>query len=375
MISVEQIDTTSHAQVRRFVRLPFNLYQSDPLWVPPIRIDIEAQLNRTKYPFYEHSDADFFIAVRDTQDVGRIAAIENRRFNQHHGFHKAQFYLFECVNDQEVADALFARVFDWAHSRGLDTVIGPKGLSPLDGYGLLIDGFDLPQMMTMMNHNPGYYVQLIQALDFSKEVDFVSCYTSHKSFHVPDQIHRIAERVQKRGFLRVQHFRTIRELKDFSPRIGQAYNKAFINNWEYYPLTNLEIAHVVKTLETIADPILIKVILHDDDIVGFLFAFPDIGRAIQRSHGRLLPFGFLDMWVEMRRTKWVDINAAGILPEYRGRGGNALLYTEMEKTIHERKFEYAALYQVAETAVEMRHDLATIEGVTYKNHRVYTRRI
>ena len=332
-------------------------------------------MDRSKYPFYEHSDADFFMAVRGKQDVGRIAAIENRRFNRHHGTQKAQFYFFESVDDQEVANALFERLFDWAHRRGLNAVIGPKGLSPLDGYGLLIDGFEKRQIMTMMNHNPRYYVQLLENLGFSKEVDFISCYASVEQLRFPERIHRIAERVQQRGTLRVQRFRSIRELKVWAARIGHAYNQAFVNNWEYYPLTDREIDFVVRTLQTVADPRLIKIIVHGQDVVGFLFAFPDVSRAIQRSRGRLLPFGLIDLWLEMRRTKWVAINTAGILPEYQGHGGNALLYVEMERTIRERGFEQAALYQAAETATNIRRDLEHLGKLAYKNHRVYVRHI
>jgi hypothetical protein len=126
---------------------------------------------------------------------------------------------------------------------------------------------------------------------------------------------------------------------------------------------------------TIADPRLFKIIAHEDDAVGFLFAFPDISAAIQRSRGRLLPFGLIDMLLEMRRTKWVSLNGAGILPEFQGRGGNALLYSEMEKTIREFNFDHADLTQVAETAVEMRADLENLGGKPYKNHRVYKRKL
>ena len=112
MTTVEKIDTTSDADVRRFVDLPFRMYADCAQWVPPLRTDIRTMLNREKHPFYEHSDADFFIAVRGGRDVGRIAVLENRRFNQYHGSHQAQFYLFECVNDQDVARALFERIFE-----------------------------------------------------------------------------------------------------------------------------------------------------------------------------------------------------------------------------------------------------------------------
>jgi hypothetical protein len=375
MITIEKINTASKSQVGRFIRLPFRLYKEDRQWVPPLWIDMEAQLNRRKHPFFEHSDADFFIAVRNGQDVGRIAAIENRRFNQFHGTHKAQFFFFDCEEDQEIADALFGRLFEWAHARGLDVIIGPKGFGPLDGYGLLVDGFEQRQMMTMMNYNPPSYPHMVEALGFGKEVDFLSCYAARDAFRFPERIHKIAERVKRRGSLRVQRFTNMRELKAWAGRIGQAYNNAFVNNWEYYPLTEREVAFIVKTLETIADPRLIKIIVHDQDVVGFLFAFPDISAAIQRCHGRLLPFGLLDMLMELRRTPWVAINAAGVLPEFQGCGGNALLYTEMEKTLCEHKFQFGALYQVAETAVNMRRDLQNLGGIAYKNHRVFVRNV
>ena len=164
--------------------------------------------------------------------------------------------------------------------------------------------------------------------------------------------------------------------KSWAQRIGIAYNKAFVNNWEYYPLSEREVDSIVKTLVQVADPALIKVIVHGEDVVGFVLAFPDVSRAFQRAKGRLLPFGLIDILLEMRRTDTVACNSAGILPEFQGHGGNALLYAELEKTVTARKsFLHAALYQVAETAVDMRRDLATVGGIAYKNHRVYVRKI
>ncbi len=376
MVTIEKIDTTSKAQVRRFVRLPFSLYRNDPQWVPPIRIDNEAQLDKTKYPFYEHSDAEFFMAVRGKEDVGRIACIENRPFNKVHGTHKAQFYFYESVDDQEVANALFEHLFEWARKRGMDTVIGPKGVSIFDGYGLLVEGFEHRQMMSSMTHNPPFYVRQVETLGFTKEVDFVSCYADIDQFRFPERVHRIAERVEKKGELRVQRFNSISELRPWVKRMGETYNRTFIHNWEYYPLSEREVKLAFDTLQTVADPKLIKIIVHGDDVVGFLFAFPELGAAIRRHDGRLLPLGIPDLWLEKRRTKWVSVNSAGIMPEFQGRGGNALLYSEMEKTVRSKKFEHAALYQVAETAVDMRRDLLeNIGGIRYKNHRVFTRKL
>ena len=176
--------------------------------------------------------------------------------------------------------------------------------------------------------------------------------------------------------LRVQRFRSIKELKSWSARIGNAYNRAFVNNWEYYPLTEREVDSIVKTLETVADPALIKIIVHGEDVVGFVLAFPDVRRAIQRSKGRLLPFGLIDILLEMRRTKRVAMQLGRHPARVPGpRRQRAALRGNGEDHHAREDFLHAALYQVAETAVDMRRDLATVGGIAYKNHRVYVRKI
>jgi len=375
MITIEKVDTQNKSQVRRFVAIPYRLYKNHPQWVPPIISDGYLNLNRQKHPFLEHSDADFFIAIKDGKDVGRIAALENKRFNAYHHKRQAQFYFFDCENDVEIASALFNRVFEWAKQRGLEQVMGPKGMGPLDGYGILVEGYEHRQMMTMMNYNYPYYPALVEANGFVKEVDFVSCYLNSTEFHLPDRIHSIADRALKRGSLSIQRFNNKSELKAWANRIGEAYNNAFVNNWEYYPLTDNEIKFVLDNILLLADPKLIKIITSDQKAVGFLFGFPDVSTALQRAQGKLLPFGIFDLLLEMRKTKWIALNGAGILPDYHGRGGNAILYSEMEKTIREFNYEHADLTQVAETASQMRNDLINIGGKPYKNHRVYTKSI
>ena len=376
MLTIEKIDTNDKDQVKRFVEFPYQLYKDCPQWVPPLFVDAYLPLNRKKHPFFEHSEADFFLALRDGEVVGRICGGINKPFNDYHGTKKAQFSFFESVNDQSVADALFASVFDWARARGMDTLIGPKGLSPFDGYGIQVFGFEHRQMMTMMNYNYDYFPKLVETLGFEKEVDFVSCYLPSEAFAIPERVERIAKRVLERGNLWVKRFKSKRELVSWAPRIGAAYNKAFIHNWEYYPFSPGDIQYAVDNIFLVADYRLIKVIMHEEEIVGFLFAFPDVSSALQRAKGRLLPFGLPDLLLEMKRTKTVSGNGMGILPEFQGKGGNALLYYEMGKTLFGfGQFEHVEMTQVAETTHQMRADLKNLNGVEYKNHRVYRRKI
>lgn len=372
MVLIEQVDKQNKSQVHRFVQFPHKLYKDCPQWVPPLDIDAYAQLNPKKHPFYEHSEVDFFLATRDGRDIGRIAAIENRPFNKFHGTKEADFYFFECENDLEAATALFNTVFDWAKKRGLNRVIGPKGMGPLDGYGILVFGFEHRQTMTMLNYNFPYYPKLVESMGFEKEVDFVSCYLPADQFKVPDRVERIALRALERGGLQVKKFKNKKELIKWAPRIGEAYNKAFVRNWEYFPFTPREIQFVVDNIMTVADHRLIKIITHGEDVVGFLFAFHDVSAAMQRAKGKLLPLGLFDLLLEMRRTNTVSVNGIGILPEFQGHGGNAILYYEMGQTLLGfNQFAHVEMTQVAETTEQMRADLKNLNGVEYKNNRVY----
>ena len=372
MLTVEKVDTNNKAQVQRFVQFQYDLYRDCPQWVPPIFGDAYLPLRREKHPFFQHSEADFFIAVREGEVVGRICAANNKLFNEYHKTRKAHFYAFDAVDDAQVARALFDAAEGWARAHGLDTMIGPKGLSPFDGYGILIEGYMERQMMTMTNYNFDYYPVLVEGLGYSKEVDFLSCYLARDAIKLPERVERIAKRALERGTLRVKEFRSKRELVAWAPRIGEAYNKSFIHNWEYYPFTPGDIKYAVDNIFLVADPGLIKLIMHGDKIVGFIFAFPDVSAALQRARGRLLPFGLPDLLIEMKRTKTVSGNGMGILPEYQGMGGNAVLYLVLAKTVFAyNQFEHVEMTQVAETTRQMRADLKNLNGVEYKNHRVY----
>jgi len=377
MVSIELVNTENKKQVNEFVQFQYDLYKGTPQFCPPFYTDIKLMLNRKKHPFFKHSEGDFFLARNEAgKVVGRIAILENKPFNEYHKVKKAQFYLFDVIDDQEVADKLWEKCFEWAKAHGLNEVVGPKGLSAFDGYGVLVEGFEHHQMMTMMNYNFPYYAKLLENIGFEKEVDFVSCYIRSDLFRVPEKVKEIAEIVEKRGTFKVLKFKNKREMmKNYALELGHTYNDTFVNNWEYYPLSDDEIDLLIENLMAVVNPKMIKLITHEGKIVGFLLAFPDITEALQRHGGRITPLSIIDMLISMKKTKWVSVNGAGVLPEYQGRGGNALMYAEMEKTIRDFGFEHLEMTQVAETAVQMRKDLINLGGQPYKNHRIFHKKI
>ncbi len=385
MIQIERIDTNRRSDVIRFFKIPFPIFAGCKQWVPPMWGDLSMQLDRKKHPFYEHSEADFFISAKDGKDAGRIAVLENKPYNKYHNRKVAQFFLLETVDDPDVVNALFEKAFAWARERGLNGMLGPKGFGPLDGYGMLVDGFERRQTMMMSSYNHAYYPRYLEALGFRKEVDFISCSIPRVEVTLPERIHRVAERVQKRGTFQIHNFKSNKDMMKWMPKFIDTYNKAFVKNWEYYPLSDREVNFVADNIFQLISHDLIKIITHEEKVVGFILAFPDVSAALQRIRGYIPPFSFLDAipspWalvdilLEVNRTDWLALNGAGILPEYKGLGGNVLLYTEMEKTLNSRlqQFKWGELCQVAETAVEMRADLVNMGGKPYKNHRVYIR--
>ncbi|MDO9088327.1 MAG: hypothetical protein Q7U53_19130 [Anaerolineaceae bacterium] len=371
MIKIEKINRQDRKLVGEFVELPYRLYQGVPQWVPFMKVDVRNMLDPKKHPFYEHSDAQAFLAVRNGQTVGRVAVMENRLYNQVQNKKVASFDLLESENDLDVIKALFGAAKEWADQRELTQMIGPKPFGLGDGYGILVDGFDKRQMMIMMNYNLPYLPRLMEEYGFEKEVDFVSCQIEISKFSMPEKVKRVAERVLEKGTISVRGFKTRSELRTVGKEIGEIYNKVFVKNWEYYPYTKREIETAIENVILFADPRMIKVLMDGEKIIGFLFAFPDVSRAIQRHKGQLNPISILDLLREAKRADIVSVNGMGVMEEYHGRGGNALLYYEMEKTVKSRHFKYAEFTQVAESAEQMRKDLITLGGAEVKNHRVY----
>ena len=365
------IDTTDRRRVRQFLDLPFRLYRNVPQWVPPLAPDAQRVLDRRRHPFYQHSAAVFFLALKGDRPIGRLAVIDNRHYNEFNTERTAFFYLFECEDNREAALALFDAAFGWARSRGLNKISGPKGFTALDGMGLLVKGFEHRPAFGIPYNLP-YYPALIETAGFEVASDVVSGYLN-PSVPFPDKIHQVAELVKTRRGLRVARFKTRRDLRAMLPRLQAMYNTSLEGTVGNTPLSDAEIQTLADQILWFADLKLIKIVMKDDEPVGFLLAYPDISAAVQRSRGRLFPLGWIDMLRELKRTKWVNVNGVGIVEKYRGLGGTALLYSEMYKSIIEGSFEHADLVQVGMDNDKMQRELRGLGIDFYKTHRLYRR--
>lgn len=365
------VDCSDPRQVREFLRLPARLYHSIPQWVPPLAQDARRALDRHHYPFYRHSEAAFFLAWDDGQAVGRLAVLNNRHYNEFNAEQTAFFHLFECAQSADAARGLFEAAFDWARGQGLNKIFGPKGFTALDGMGLLTRGFEHRPALGIP-YNPAYYIDLIQRAAFEAVGEIVSGYM-HRSAPIPERIHQLSEQVQRRRGLRIARFESRRDLRALVPRLGALYNATLAGTTGNVPLTEDEIQTLARQMMAFADPHLVKIVMKDDDPVGFLFAYPDISAALQRSGGRLFPLGWLDILVEFRRTHWVNINGAGIIEKYRGLGGTAILFSEMHRSVLQGRFEHAEIVQIGVENEAMQREMRSLGIDFYKAHRMYQR--
>lgn len=368
------IDTANQRDVKRFLDFPFQLYRHVPQWVPPFAADARRMLDRKKHPFYRHSTAEFFIAVKADRVVGRLAVLDHRPYNEWNHSQTAFLYLFEAENDCEVSRGLFDAAFAWARVRGLTQAFGPKGFSVLDSMGLLVKGFEQRPALGVA-YNPDYYAALWEDAGLENSGDVVSGYLG-PDFVMPEKVMKVAELVQQRRGLRIATYRTRSDLKQLVEPLKNLYNSALSGTTDTFPITDEEANLMARQLINFADPRLIKIVMKGEEIVGFMFGYPDPSAAIQRCRGKLFPFGWLDILIELRRTKWINLNGAGLLEKYRGSGGTALLFVEMYKSVrNSQHFLHADVVQIGAENDKMQREIAGLGIDFYKAHRMYRKRI
>jgi hypothetical protein len=247
--------------------------------------------------------------------------------------------------------------------------LGPKGFLQADGVGLLVDGFEHRPALGIAYNKP-YYDGLLIDAGLSKETDYLSGYLSG-SHELSPRFYEIADKVRERRGFYVKSFSSRKELRAWIPRIGGVYNGAFVDNWQFCPVTDAEMQVIANRLISIADPRLIKLVLKGDEVIGFVFAFPDVSAAIQRINGRIWPLGWLHLLYEFRHTRWVNFNGTGLSQQHRGVGANAVLYTELARTVHDFGFEHADVVQIEEQNAKSLGDMGEIGVQWYKRHRIY----
>jgi GNAT superfamily N-acetyltransferase len=378
-VSVEIIPVESSRELRRFIDLPWKIYDPTihPQWVPPLRIAVGDALNKKSNPFYKTADRQLFIALRDGKPVGRIAAIENRAHNEFHNDKVGFFGFFECKEDQEAANALFAAAETWLRARGLDTMRGPMNPSTNHEVGMLVDGF-LEHPMIMTTWNPTYYPTLVEKAGFTKAKDLLAYYfpmNGAQSFQMPQRVLDLAKRALggKQLVFRQLDFKNFK--KDVE-RGWEIYNSAWEANWGFFPMSKESFMHEAEVMKYILIPEFTFMADVDGEPAGFMIIIPDYHRAYKAvGNGRLLPTGLFKLLAAKKKLKSGRIMILGAKPEYRNRGIFALFAAEMFRRGKEFGAVGAEASWILEDNDKLNKPLESMGAKEYRRWRIFDRQI
>ncbi len=355
----------------RFIKLPWNIYKNDPLWVPPLLIDRKTFLDPHKNPFFKSASVKLFLATKDNGTVvGRIAGIVSRNHLKTHNDGAGFWGLFECVDDKEAANLLFNAVAAFLRGQGMRTMRGPISMNINDEIGLLIDGFTTPPVV-MMPHNPAYYETLVNSYGFKKEIDWYAYYKEEPGRTVPERLSRGVELAKKRYDLKIRPV-NMKHFDDEVLNVKTVYNTAWEKNWGAVAFTDEEFEHLAKDLKLVLDPRLALIAEVGGKIAGVSIALPDINQALKHiKDGRLLPFGILKLLWYKRKVDMIRLVIMGVLPEYRHMGIDTCFVHDTYVNGLARGIWRCEMSQILETNVPMNNALVKLGARIYKTYRIY----
>ena len=368
MSAVEILPAEQGRELRQFLELPYRFYRGDPYWVPPLRIAQKELFDRRKHPFYRHAEVQCFLALRNGDCLGRIAAIHDRNYNDFHQEEAGHFGFFECVEDQAVADALLGAARQWLASRGARIFRGPVNPSTNYECGLLVEGFDSSPVV-MMTYNPPYYGSLLEGAGLRKAKDLYAYFVATDDFTI-ERVERVATRSTERQGMRVRPIR-MDAFQEEVELVWKVYNSAWSRNWGFVPMTRDEFLFMARDMRMILKPELVLLGEVHGQVVGFALALPDINQALKHARGRILPLGLLKILYHKRSILSVRIIVLGVLEVYRTVGVAAGFYRELFRQGTRLGYRDCEMSWVLEDNTLMNRSIEAIGGRRYKTYRIY----
>ena len=373
MSKIEIIPVTSRKELKQFVQFFYDLYRGNDYAVPYLFSDEMSTLEHDGNPSFECCEAEYFMAIKDGKMVGRIAAIINHRANERWDRKQVRFSWFDFVDDPEVSAALLKTVEDWGRAKGMTEIAGPIGFIDTDREGMLVEGFD--ELSTMyINYNYPYYPQHMEQRGYEKANDWVELRVKVPEV-VPDKFAKITEMVRKRYGLRVHKFSRKELVQDgWGERIFDLLNETYKNLYGFSQLSDHQIDKLVNDYIKLADLNLVTGIMDGDKLVGFGVTFPSFSKALRKTRdGRFLPFGW---WHLLKILKWhktdtVDLLLIGVLPEYRSKGANALIFDDLIRQFRSYGFDWAITGPQMETNEGVLSQWQYLESEQIRRHRCY----
>jgi GNAT superfamily N-acetyltransferase len=353
---------------KSFVKLPWSVYRGNSLWAPPLIHDELRHFHPGKNPFFDHSDVQLFLAARDRQPVGRIAAFVNRSHNEFHNDRTGFFGFFESLPDFSVAGQLFDAAAHWLKERGMSCMRGPMNFSTNEVCGFLLEGFDKPPI-TMMPYTPRYYLDFAQEYGFRKSKDLYAYLITEKLF-AWEKYDPLVRLVKERENIMVRTINMKRWPQE-AARIREVYNASWSRNWGFVPMTEAEFDHLAKQIKPIVNPQLVLLLEIEGVPAGFSLSLPDISPALKKANGRLFPVGLFRFMLALRKAQQVRVILLAIRPDFQKRGLAALLITETARAILKAGYSVAEMSWTLEDNVLINKALERAGGLAYKKYRIF----
>jgi GNAT superfamily N-acetyltransferase len=377
MAGLSVTPASDKSELEQFATFPWKVYEGDPHWVPNLLSEQRKLFDSGQNPFFEHADAEFFLARRNGKVVGTIAAFTNHLYNEIHESASGFFGFFEVLDEPEVAAELLAAAEDWARRAGHSEIIGPMQYSTNDELGLLVDGFDdAPRIL--MTYNPPRYQGYIEGAGYEKAVDLWAYAMDISDLRrtMPEKVRRVRDKIIQRWDLKLRSIDMKRYYEE-AQMVLQIYNRAWEPNWGAVRMTEAEAELVAEQLKQILDPDMALVLERDGMPVAFGITLPDLNQPLRLAYPRpgtpeiITLLKLLWHWKVRPKMTWARAWGLGILPEYQGQGLESLMLLEMAEAAHRKGYQHGEMSWVLESNDKVNRSLAMIDAEVYKTYRIY----
>lgn len=373
-IILKEVNTRS--ELKQFIQFQFSLYKDNKFWVPPLIFDELKTLRKDKNPAFDFCEAKYWLAYKDDKIVGRIAGIINQKYNEKWNQKSVRFGWIDFIDDEQVSQKLIEHVINWAKEKGMNKIHGPLGFTDLDGEGMLIEGFDeLSTFGSIYNHP--YYKKHIEKLGFEKDADWIEFILNFDpTVAGPEKVSRIADAIAERNQLHILRVKRAKEILPYAREIFYLINESYKNLFGFVELTDKQIDLYVKAYFGFIKPDYVPIILDSNNkVAAFGITMPSLSIAVQKSKGKLFPFGFIHILKAMKNNPNVDLYLTAVRPELQNKGVNAMLINEMNNVFVRNKIQKVETNRELEDNSKVQAQWRFFENRLHKRRRCYKKSI
>lgn len=376
-MALEIVKVSSKKDMKIFVRFANRLYKGNPYYVPSMPFDDMGTFDPKQNGAFDFSEAELYLARRDGEVVGRVAAIINRKANEAWNVDQVRFGWFDFIDDIEVSSALLDAVIAFGRSRGMKQIVGPLGFTDFDPEGMLVEGFDRVSTMALIYNHP-YYPEHMKKLGYVKETGWIENLITIPD-SLPEKYIRVAEIVKERYDLKVRKFtrRQIRK-EDYGRKFFKLINETYCVLYGFSLLSDKQIDKYVDLYLSLIDARMLTFIEDKDgNLIAAGVSIPSLSRALQKCNGEIFPFGWWHLLKAMflKKPDTLDLLLIGVEPEWQSKGVVALLFMDLFQTYRKLGFKYAETNAMLEDNVKIQSMFAPFEKELHKRRWIFGKEI